>query len=676
MMSSIRSIHDTVVPGLKPASKRIMPHSLASKLGLSILLLSVPIFVASLGLLFNQSRHMIREEAVGRANSVLSTKMQHICRKLNAIETATNANSRFVLQYLQPDSLLSLSHKVVYYNPNVDGCSISTEPFIFPEYGRYFSAYSIREGDSIPTVVEEPYEYFEKAWYKTPREQQKSCWVNFYDETDSLKVTLDGMIASYCKPIYNADGHLIAIMSTDISLQRLSKNITEERPYPNSFFMMIDQEGRYFIHPDTTRLFKQTIFSHANPRLHADIIALGHEMTEGKKGYMAAVIEGEPCMVCYQPVPGTTWSMAIVCPDSDILKPYHQQVYILVPLLIFGLIAILLLCHRVVGHAIHPIDELLVKTQCIAEGNMEVYIPHSQRTDAVGRLQNSFATMLQSLHFHMGSVRYSTEQAQLRNEELNKATLLALEADKQKTAFIQNVSHQIRTPLNIIMGFAQILNDSASTPDGNTILSDEEMKSITETMSHNSQLLSRLVLMLFDSSETGLTEELLATAKHDKVPCNDVAREAISYINLHYPSLSIKLETEVPDDFSIQTNRLYLMRSLREILYNSAKYSDGQHVVIRVLTGEKKPESQDATEGAKATPVVRFIIEDTGKGIAESDHERMFKFFTKIDDLSEGLGLGLPLAKRHARNLGGDLTLDADYHDGCRFIIEIPQFTA
>ena len=50
----------------------------------------------------------------------------------------------------------------------------------------------------------------------------------------------------------------------------------------------------------------------------------------------------------------------------------------------------------------------------------------------------------------------------------------------------------------------------------------------------------------------------------------------------------------------------------------------------------------------------------------------MFDFFTKVDDLSEGLGLGLPLAKQHVMNMGGDMTLDADYHDGCRFIIELP----
>jgi signal transduction histidine kinase len=51
----------------------------------------------------------------------------------------------------------------------------------------------------------------------------------------------------------------------------------------------------------------------------------------------------------------------------------------------------------------------------------------------------------------------------------------------------------------------------------------------------------------------------------------------------------------------------------------------------------------------------------------------MFESFTKVNDLSEGLGLGLPLAKRHMRNLGGDLILDEKYKDGCRFIIELPK---
>ena len=201
------------------------------------------------------------------------------------------------------------------------------------------------------------------------------------------------------------------------------------------------------------------------------------------------------------------------------------------------------------------------------------------------------------------------------------------------------------------MGFAQILSSSGHS------LPEEETKSITGMMDYNSKLLNRLLLMLFDSSEAGTSEELVIASKHEDVSCNDVAREAINYILKRYPQLIVNLQSEVNDDFCVHTNRTFLMRSLRELLYNSAKYSDGKHVVIRI---------------SHTDTMVRFVIEDTGKGIAEADCERLFKFFAKVDDLSEGLGLGLPLSKRHAVNLGGDLILDTNYHDGCRFILEIP----
>ena len=175
-------------------------------------------------------------------------------------------------------------------------------------------------------------------------------------------------------------------------------------------------------------------------------------------------------------------------------------------------------------------------------------------------------------------------------------------------------------------------------------------------MDHQAKLLYRLVSMLFDSSDTGFSEEL-RTAQFDVVKCNSMARECLEYTKSHYPNIHIELQTEVDDDLCIQTNRLYLTRCLSELLYNSAKYSDGQHIILRIICTEF---------------VVRFIVEDTGKGISEPYRDLMFKFFTKIDDLSEGLGLGLPLAKRHALNLGGDLWLDDSYHEGCRFVLEMP----
>ena len=617
---------------------------------MGIMLLAVPIFVVSLGILYYQSRHIIRVEAIGHANSVLNATMQRLIRNLMVIENATNANTWIIEQNISPETFLEHTNRIVRLNPLIDGCSISAEPYTFKKYGKYFSAYTVRKPDTITTVIEEDYEYFRKVWYETPKKLKAGCWVVYTDEADTLKLTIDGMLATYCKPIFSADSSVVGIISTDLSLLRLSKLMSEVKPYPNSYLIMIDEEGRFLIHPDSTRLFTKTIFSDIDPRKQSEIIALGHEMTSGRQGRTVVDLNGSLCLICYQPVTGTKWSIAIICPDSGILAGYYKLTKILIPLLIIGLLIIMLLCYRAVAHSIRPLNLLLDKTQNIASGNMEFYISKSQREDVIGLLQNSFATMLSSLNFHLGSVRYSTEQTQLRNEELERATRMAKEAEKQKTTFIQNVTHQIRTPLNIIMGFAQVLGKAS-----NEKLSDEELKSITNIMDHNSKHLNRMLRMLYDSSETGLSEEL-NSLRYDLISCNSVAQEAITYAKTYY-SVNIGFQSDVPDDFNILCSQSYLMRILQELLYNSAKYSDGKHISLSISLHDNH---------------IHFVIEDTGKSITESNYNDIFKFFTKGDDLTEGLGLGLPLAKRHAINMGGDLKLDTEYHDGCRFIVIIP----
>lgn len=625
-------------------------RSLSTKLSIGILLMTVPVFVLSLGLLYRQSRNFVLNKALEHVNSTLDNRMQRVKNHMTIVETATNANDWVVIENFHPDTLLAISNRIVRLNRHVNGCSITAEPDMFPQYGRYFSAYTIRQGDSIVTVREEEYEYFDKVWYKTPREKGKPCWVEPLDDFNEGTLYTPELIVSYCKPL-RRNGQFIGVISTDLSLRQLADVITSDPPYPNSYFIMIGRGGHYFIHPDTTKQFQKTIFTDVDPTSQSDIIALGHEMTEGKQGSMNIDINGTTSLVCYQPIPQTEWSLALVCPDKDILGAYHQLTYIVIPLIAIGLLIIIMLCSNAVAHTIRPINQLLNKTQSIAEGNYEVYIPKSPREDVIGRLQNSFAKMLQYLNFNMGSARYAAEQMERQNKELAKAMHLVEEADQQKIKFVQNVTHQIRTPLNIIMGFAQVWSENLGQ------LAEEEMKSIVSQMDHNAKSLNRMVLMLVDSSETGSALALVIGKSQEQIVCNDIAREAIGYTNEHFPDLPIQFTTTLPDTFTIRTNHLYLMRSLRELLYNAAKYSDRQHVSVRLEQSGNN---------------VRFIVEDTGPGISEEYREVMYDIFTKVDDLSEGLGLGLPLAKLHISNLGGKFFIDTDYHDGCRFIIELP----
>lgn len=630
---------------------RHIRQSLSWKLSLGILLMAIPIFALSLGILFSQSKNNVKKEAMKHAASVLNTTMQRIVRSMEIVQTATDINDWKITEHLDPDSILACSRFIVMLNGHIDGCSVSTEPNTFPKYGRYFSAYTVREEDTVTTVVEEEYEYFEKVWYKTPHLLGKPCWVVYYDERDSLALTLDGMLASYSKPLYNDKQQFIGVISTDLSLLRLSKTITTETPYEDSYFMMTGDEGRYFLHPDTTQLFTKTIYSDADPQKNTDIFALGHEMTTGKQGCMSVWLNGEPCLVNYQPVPETNWSLALVCPERSVLKRYYRLNYIIAPLIIIGLLLILLFSIFTVTHAILPLYKLAGKLQRIAKGHYDAQIATTQHQDVVGRMQNSFAKMQVSLSNHVNDIQKINDETARRNEELAQTSELAKEADRQKSLFIQNVSHQIRTPLNIIMGFAHVLKESKSS------LPEEEAKSITDMMYHNAQMLDRMAQMLFDSSARGTTQALYAN-KNEEVSCNEIANDSIMLTFEHFPKQSIYFGTDLPDDFCIYTNRAYLMRSITELLYNAIKYSDGLHVTLRV---------------SEFGSMVRYIVEDTGPGIAEEECSHLFEMFTKANDLSDGLGLGLALTKRHIQNLGGDIYLDLNYHAGCRFVIELPK---
>ena len=621
---------------------------LATKLTMSIMLMAIPIFLISMGLLFVQSRKAIHHEAVECANSTLNTTMQRVRNYLTIVETATKANTWYAEEHFQPDSLLALTNRIVALNRHVSGCSITAEPDMFPSLGN-FSAYSVREGDSIITQREAEYNYYNKVWYKIPAKSGLPCWVDPFDDYNEGTLSNSEIIASYCMPLYR-DGKMIGIISTDLSLNSINKMInTADPPYPGAYYVLMGCDGSYYIHPDSTKLFKRTIFTDLDPNHHADMIALGHEMTLGKQGSMHVNINGIVHHVSYRQIAGTDWSLALVCPDSEILKNYNKLSYLITIITIIGLGLILWFCRRSVNQTVSPLNKLLTTSQKISKGEYDLMIPYTSREDAIGVLQNSFATMQESIHSHASDIRHTTEETQKSIEELANAMKLVEEALYQKNIFIQNVSHQIRTPLNIIQGFAEVLNDNAD-------LSKENLAEITNTMKYNALHLNRMVLMLYDSSDIGMLEEQL-THRDDQVRCNQFVSECVNYTLVHFRNINIQFETDVDDNFRIQTSHLYLMRTLRELLYNAAKYSDGQHIKARITQNDN---------------FVRFIVEDKGPGLPEDALDTIFNPFMKVDDLSEGLGLGLPLAKRHAKSLGGDLTIDTDYHEGCRFILDIP----
>jgi len=163
--------------------------------------------------------------------------------------------------------------------------------------------------------------------------------------------------------------------------------------------------------------------------------------------------------------------------------------------------------------------------------------------------------------------------------------------------------------------------------------------------------------MLYDSSNEGASNKE-RYARNNEVSCNQIVKESIAYIHDLNPTMEAHIESELPDDACILTNQLYLKRSLCEIILNAVKFSDGKHITFRI--------TQSDTD-------VCFIIEDVGPGIPKDSQALFTQPFMKLDMESQGLGIGLPLVKRHITGLGGEVILDTTYQQGCRIILKMPK---
>lgn len=642
-------------------SEPVVKRTLSKRLSRTIMFLAVPLFVLSLGFFYQFTRELLQKEAVQRSHTILSTTVQLVENYLSAIETAAKSNAWMLEEHFNPDSLPALSHRLVRLNRSVLSCSVATEPDAFPGYGDSFSVYSVHDGDTVITSIEPEYEYFQKNWYKKPMQTGRPCWINPFSDFTEGVINHHDAVGSYCIPLRPHGDRIEGVVSVDFSFQTLRKTIlATHHPYQNSYYMMLGPAGGYLIHPESSLLFKKTIFTATDSIEHPDIIALGREMTSGKTGTMHVNLDDEHCHVAYMPVMNGGWSIALVCHEDDILADYNHLTTILIIFVIVGMLVIAWLTRKVVQRNIRPLNELMKATKKIAEGNYDTKIPTTQHKDVVGKLQNALRNMQQALLSRQEDIRQNDAKLAEESAELERTLPQVEEASKRRKKFIQNVSRQFMTPLNVIEGLTRVMRSNiASKRDSNTgeNWQSDDISQVKTMMKYSALQLLRTTSMLYDTSDTGTSEES-RYQRNDNVLCNELARECINYVKEPFSGAVVHFETELPDSFSIKTNRLYLMRTLREMLYNAAKYSDRQHIVLRLT-------QTDTT--------VCFIIEDIGPGLPENSKELIFTPFTKVNDLTDGLGLGLPLCKAHMEGLGGNFIYDDSYRQGCRFIAEIPK---
>ena len=400
-------------------------RSLSRRLSLLIVLIATIIFVAALGFMFVESRKAVREEAISSATETLDNTVLRVNSLLDRVVLATDNFEWLPARHLNtPDSMFTYSARILRCNPDLNGCSISFEPDLFKDKGRYFSAYSYNNHGTIETTQEgnEQYEYFYFDWYQMAKLLDYPVWTEPFVDYNPEAVYTKEVIASYCKPLRDNEGNYIGTISTDISLEWLSKTISEVKPYPNSYSIMIGAGGTYFVHPDSTKLFNETIFTPTLEKPDTALTALGHAMQRGETGMRQLVFEGQECYVFYKALGSTGWSVAIVCPESDIFGGYNRLYRIVIAIVILGLIVMLFVFSRIIGHELKPLHTLALQAETIASGQFDKTLPEDKRIDEIGTLNHTFSNMQHSLVNFIEELKNTTAMKATIESELKVAS--------------------------------------------------------------------------------------------------------------------------------------------------------------------------------------------------------------------------------------------------------------
>lgn len=224
----------------------------------------------------------------------------------------------------------------------------------------------------------------------------------------------------------------------------------------------------------------------------------------------------------------------------------------------------------------------------------------------------------------------------------------AEEANQAKTTFIANISHEVRTPLNAIVGFASLMSDPSCT--------QEEKEEFSSIISNNTELLLNLVndVLCLSQIEAGSLSFSLRP-----VELGDCCRNAMETIRHRVAEgVSLNFTPEVPS-FILNTDPLRLQQLLVNLLVNAAKFTEAGEINLSFHIGQEQKN-------------VDLIVTDTGCGIPADKVTQIFKRFEKVDEYKQGTGLGLSISQAIAGALGGTIRVDAGYTQGARFIFTHP----
>jgi len=332
-----------------------------------------------------------------------------------------------------------------------------------------------------------------------------------------------------------------------------------------------------------------------------------------------------------------------------------NRVWIIVAGLIAGtgaIVAFYWITQRVI---LRPIRQLRALANNITEGNLDIR-SSIKTSDEYEKLADAFNDMLDGLLATQEKLRQANKQLDAKIVELSERNIELFKANKVKGEFLANISHEFRTPLNAILGFAQVLREKPE------ILKKEKAQRYAENIITSG---NRLLSMVNDLLDLAKTQAGKMELHIEKTSVESLLKALVSSFSLLTKKKKIKVKLQVdPGLPALMTDAGKVQQIMYNFLSNAVKFTP-QRGRIEIRARLRQDEK-----------TVRIAVTDTGCGIIDADREKIFEKFRQADGSitreSTGSGLGLTISTELAAMLAGSIGMESERGKGSTFWLDIP----
>jgi len=323
-----------------------------------------------------------------------------------------------------PQTMRKHLENIVENNKEIYGAALAFEPYVISPKIESYSLYSYRNNDEIISIDlnSKEYDYFTRDWYQIPVILKKPFWTEPYYDEGAGEV----MMSTYSFPIINSKSEkeeVLGIATIDIELNWLSRLVDSIKIYETGFAFLISRHGKFVTFRNSSFIMNESVFSIADEYNHPELRQLGKKMIKQEKGLeiLSRVFDLDNAWLFYHPIISSSWSLAVVVPEDEILSDLTELNIALFIVSIIGL-ALLILTVSIASEKItSPLHSLAEAAKEIGTGKFDVRLPVIKSNDEVKMLSNSFKFMLRELKNYIENLRLTAAAKEKIESELRIA---------------------------------------------------------------------------------------------------------------------------------------------------------------------------------------------------------------------------------------------------------------